>query len=379
MNLTLHHISKRFTTLRGTVNAVRNISLHIRDGEFFVLLGPSGCGKSTLLNLVAGLEKLSEGEIRFDQETVADARTKVFLSPRSRNVAMVFQSYALYPHLNIFDNIGFPLRVTKNSPPVVQSAVQSTAQMLDIENLLQRKPAELSGGQRQRVAIARAIVRRPRLFLLDEPLSNLDAQLRTRMRLELKNLQRKLNITTLYVTHDQTEAMTLGDRIALLRNGSLIQTGTPEEMYAQPRDPFAATFIGSPPMNLIPGKMTQTQEGRVASVFGDRLRLPLRSMNFRQEPDSDEILLGIRPEHIALKTRNGDQSLTTRVSAIEPLGREVLLHLDSDEGDLTALSDKKHYRIGQTISVSFDTDHIHIFEKEGNHAEREKKNDPQVD
>jgi ABC-type sugar transport system ATPase subunit len=183
------------------------------------------------------------------------------------------------------------------------------------------------------------------------------------MRVELKNLQRKLNITTLYVTHDQTEAMTLGDRIALMRNGSLIQTGTPAEMYERPQDPFAATFIGSLPMNLIPGKIMQAKEERVAVIFGDRVRLPLRPVNFRQKPDSDEILLGIRPEHIALKTRDGGQSLTTRVSAIEPLGREVLLHLKSDQGDLTALSDKKHYKTGQTISVSFDTDHIHIFRR----------------
>jgi multiple sugar transport system ATP-binding protein len=366
MKLTLHHVTKRFTTLRGTVDAVRDVSLNIQDGEFFVLLGPSGCGKSTLLNLVAGLEKPSAGEIRFDEKPVAAAQMNVFVPPRSRNVAMVFQSYALYPHMRVFDNIAFPLRIAKDSRIDIRDAVSTTARVLDIENLLERKPAELSGGQRQRVAIARALVRRPRLFLLDEPLSNLDAQLRTRMRVELKNLQRKLDVTTLYVTHDQIEAMTLGDRIALLRNGSLIQTGTPEDMYAQPQDPFAATFIGSPPINLIPGKMTQTQQGRLAVVFGGRLQLPLRSMNFRQKPDSEEILLGIRPEHVALKTRNGEQSLMTRVTAIEPLGREVLLHLISDEGGLTALSDEKHYRTGQTIPVSFDTDHIHIFNKEGN-------------
>ncbi|MEJ2282406.1 MAG: ABC transporter ATP-binding protein, partial [Desulfobacterales bacterium] len=237
MELTLHHISKGFNSLRGKVTAVHDVSLDIRDGEFFVLLGPSGCGKSTLLNLVAGLERPSAGEIRFAGETVAAAQKHVFLPPRKRNVAMVFQSYALYPHLKVFDNIAFPLRVTKDRRQDIQNAVKITARMLDIENLLERKPAELSGGQRQRVAIARALVRRPRLFLLDEPLSNLDAQLRTRMRVELKNLQRKLNITTLYVTHDQTEAMTLGDRIALLREGSLIQVGTPEEMYARPQTP----------------------------------------------------------------------------------------------------------------------------------------------
>lgn len=367
MKLTLRHISKRFTTLRGTVDAVRDVSLDIQDGEFFVLLGPSGCGKSTLLNLVAGLEKPSAGEIRFDEKTVAATQTNVFVPARRRNVAMVFQSYALYPHLRVFDNIAFPLRIAKDSRIDIQDAVTSTARMLDIEDLLERKPAELSGGQRQRVAIARALVRRPRLFLLDEPLSNLDAQLRTRMRVELKNLQRKLDVTTLYVTHDQTEAMTLGDRIALLRNGSLIQVGSPQEMYAQPQSPFAATFIGSPPMNLIPGKILQLKDCRVAVIFDNRIRLPLKNMNVRQQPAGDEILLGIRPEHIFLESDDEEQTLSTRIAAIEPLGREILLHLSTSEGVISALSPEKDYKTGQEISISFDTEQVHIFKKEGNH------------
>jgi multiple sugar transport system ATP-binding protein len=369
MQLTLHHISKRFKTLRGTVTAVQDVSLDIGDGEFFVLLGPSGCGKSTLLNLVAGLERPSAGEIRFDGETVAAAQKHVFLPPRERNVAMVFQSYALYPHLKVFDNIAFPLRVTKDSRQDIQNAVKATARMLDIENLLQRKPAELSGGQRQRVAIARALVRRPRLFLLDEPLSNLDAQLRTRMRVELKNLQRKLNITTLYVTHDQTEAMTLGERIALLRDGSLVQVGTPQEMYARPQTPFAATFIGSPPMNLIAGEIDEADGRRTAVVFGNRLRLPLNIGESKRPPSSGEILLGIRPEHILLQTEGAEQTLAARVSAIEPLGREDLVHLNTPGGDLTALSIDRHYHVNQKIYVTFNPDHIHIFR---NRVELEK-------
>jgi multiple sugar transport system ATP-binding protein len=368
MKLTLRHISKRFTTLRGTVDAVRDVSLDIQDGEFFVLLGPSGCGKSTLLNLVAGLEKPSAGEIRFDEKTVAATQTNVFVPARRRNVAMVFQSYALYPHLRVFDNIAFPLRIAKDSRMDIQDAVTATARMLDIEDLLERKPAELSGGQRQRVAIARALVRHPRLFLLDEPLSNLDAQLRTRMRVELKNLQRKLDVTTLYVTHDQTEAMTLGDRIALLRNGSLIQVGSPQEMYAQPQSPFAATFIGSPPMNLIPGKIVQLKDCRVAIIFDNRIRLPLKNMNVRQQPAGDEILLGIRPEHIFLESDDEEQTLSTRIAAIEPLGREILLHLSTSDGVISALSPEKDYKTGQEISISFDTEQVHIFRKEGNHC-----------
>ena len=370
MKLRLRHIAKQFRTLRGSVAAVRDISLDIGDGEFFVFLGPSGCGKSTLLNLVAGLEKPSAGKILFDEKAVADGQTNVFLPPRDRNVAMVFQSYALYPHLKVFDNIAFPLRVVKESRKAIQNAVETTARMLDIENLLQSKPAELSGGQRQRVAIARALIRRPRLFLLDEPLSNLDAQLRTRMRLELKNLQRKLEITTLYVTHDQTEAMTLGDRIALLRNGSLIQVGSPQEMYDQPQSPFAATFI----MNLIPADIKKAKDRWIAVLFENRLRLPLKNMHWPQKPGSDRILLGIRPEDIVLETKDSEHALLTHVSAIEPLGREVLLHLNTDGTDLTALSKKSHYKTGQQVYISFEPDHIHLFRKEGSHRNNGNSN-----
>jgi multiple sugar transport system ATP-binding protein len=366
MRLALDYISRHFETLRGSVKAVRDVSLHVEEGEFFVLLGPSGCGKSTLLNLVAGLEKPSNGKICFGEKIVADTRTHVFLPPRRRNVAMVFQTYALYPHLKVFDNIAFPLRVSKDSRTDIEKAVKSIAGMLDIENLLGRKPAELSGGQRQRVAIARALVRRPRLFLLDEPLSNLDAQMRTRLRLELKNLQRELSITTLYVTHDQTEAMTLADRIALMKDGSLVQVGTPHELYERPMNPFAATFIGSPPMNLIPGKLIADKRELAVILFGNRIRLTLKEANFRQHPDSDEILVGIRPEHIELEAQDPEQVVETRLAAIESLGRETLLHLKTDNGHLTALSATPRYKIGQKISISLEPDQIHIFQKEGN-------------
>ena len=251
MILSFHAVSKTFLSLRGPVPAVRDVDLLVEDGELFVLLGPSGCGKSTVLNLAAGLERPTSGEIRFDGGIVASRERRIFVPPGKRNVAMVFQGYALYPHLNVRENIAFPLRVAGEARGEIDRAVARTASMLGIGELLKSRPSELSGGQRQRVAIARALVRRPRLFLLDEPLSNLDASLRTATRVELRRLQRSLEVTTLYVTHDQTEAMTLGDRIALLRDGSVLQVGTPRDLYENPRTPFAASFIGPYPMNLL--------------------------------------------------------------------------------------------------------------------------------
>jgi len=366
MTLAIEHLSKRFTTLRGRIEAVRNVSLEVQAGEFFVLLGPSGCGKTTLLNLVAGLEKPTEGEIRFEDQIVAAPRKGVFHAPRQRNVAMVFQSYALYPHLNVYDNIAFPLRVVRAAKGDIDRAVKSTAAMLDIEKLMDRKPAELSGGQRQRVAIARALVRRPRLFLLDEPLSNLDAQLRSRTRVELKNLQQQLGITTLYVTHDQTEAMTLGNRIALLKDGSLVQVGTPEDMYARPRTAFAATFIGSPPMNLINAHIRQDGE-RVFAVLGDsptKIELP-KGMG-PERSSKREIMVGIRPEHIHFSAESSPSNLSGRISAIESLGREFLLHVQSDCGAILFLSADKDLRVGDAVSLGIDPNRFHVFESRSN-------------
>ncbi len=231
MKLTLISLAKTYRSLRGPVHALKELSLEVEDGEFFVLLGPSGCGKSTVLNLVAGLEKPTSGEIRFGEEVVAAPEKRIFSEPRQRDVAMVFQSYALYPHMSVFDNIAFPLRVSGENRQQVRQAVEVAASTLGIAELLAVRPAELSGGQRQRVAIARAIVRKPKLFLLDEPLSNLDANLRTITRTELRLLQRKLGITTLYVTHDQVEAMTLADRMAVLKDGKLMQIGSPDAVY----------------------------------------------------------------------------------------------------------------------------------------------------
>jgi multiple sugar transport system ATP-binding protein len=354
--------AKQFSTSRGAVDALRGVDLEVQEGEFFIFLGPSGCGKSTLLNLTAGLEKLSLGEIHFNEQVVDSPDKGIFVPPRERNVAMVFQSYALYPHLDVARNIAFPLQVAREDKEKIRKAVKEAADLLQIRNLLDRKPGELSGGQRQRVAIARALVRRPRAFLLDEPLSNLDVQLRTDTRAELKQLQRKFGITTLYVTHDQTEAMTLGDRIALLKDGSLLQVGTPREMYEKPMTPFAATFVGSPPMNLFPAEVTEQQAGTFVVFSGARLRVPEGKKEFLRKP---RVLLGIRPEHISLKPEAAGQGpLPGVIEAVEPLGRENLYHVSTECGDLRVLSSEEGFEVSQKVYLSLDAKQLHFFDYE---------------
>jgi multiple sugar transport system ATP-binding protein len=355
---------KRFTTQRGPVDALRGLDLNVEEGEFFVLLGPSGCGKSTLLNLTAGLEKLSLGEIRFDDEVVDSPEKRIFVPARDRNVAMVFQSYALYPHLNVFKNISFPLEVAKEQKAKRHKAVIEVAELLNISSLLDRKPGELSGGQRQRVAIARALVRRPRAFLLDEPLSNLDVQLRADTRAELKQLQRKLKITTLYVTHDQIEAMTLGDRVALLREGMLVQVGTPREMYEEPRTPFAASFIGSPPMNLFPAEV-KWENGKAALACGGvTLGVPAEAARLLEKMGRGQVLVGIRPEHLSVQREAGKGNLEGVVKVVEPMGREDLLHIETPVGELLALNSKERLKASQKVRLSFEGDRVHFFEVE---------------
>ncbi len=362
MKLTFDRCRKRFVTFRGFVEAVRDISLEIGDGEFFILLGPSGCGKSTLLNLTAGLERLTDGEIRFGEGIVDSPKKGIFVPVRDRNVAMVFQSYALYPHLNVFKNIAFPLEVAGKGAEEIKKAVAEVARMLEIEELSGRKPAELSGGQRQRVAIARALVRRPEVFLLDEPLSNLDVQLRGNTRAELKRLQQELKVTTVYVTHDQTEAMTLGDRIALLKRGALVQVGSPEELYQGPKTPFAATFIGTPPMNLFPADVVE-EEGRLLLAF-DRVRLgfPEQKKEWVRGLAKRKVLLGVRPEHIAVSEKPGGQTVQGVVGTVEPLGREYLLHVRASFGNLLVLIPGRKAEKSEKVDLSFDPDHLHLFD-----------------
>jgi len=278
----------RFENVKKGFNdvvVVKDLSLTINAGEFFTFVGPSGCGKSTLLNMIAGLEPVAEGKIYFDDVLVND------LSPKERDVAMVFQSYALYPHMTVYENMAFPLQMKKADKDIIDNEVRKAAALLGLEELLKRRPKELSGGQRQRVALGRAIIRKPKLFLMDEPLSNLDARLRIEMRAELKRLHQELKITTVYVTHDQAEAMSLSERVAVLHQGEIQQCGTPLEVYSRPANIFVAGFIGSPPMNFIKGK-----------------------------PQGNTVIIGIRPEDISVSNKSAKDSIEIVVSVIEPAG-----------------------------------------------------------
>lgn len=309
-SLSVKNICKTF----GKTRVLDDVSFDVQKGEFVVLLGPSGCGKTTMLRIIAGLEEQDEGEIYIGDREVSD------LSPRDRDVAMVFQSYALYPHMTVYDNIAFPLKMRKVKKDEIDRKVKATAQLLNIEGLLNRKPRELSGGQRQRVAIGRAIVRKPRVFLFDEPLSNLDAQLRASMRVELRYLHDRLQTTSLYVTHDQVEAMTLADRIILLKDGRIQQIGTPEEIYHKPANLFVATFVGSPQINLLKGHLERVdnQWVFVSGVF--RFSVDIKTL----PPQTEEVVMGIRPEAVIL----GSGPFTGTITHVEPLGPEKIVHLD---------------------------------------------------
>jgi multiple sugar transport system ATP-binding protein len=319
--IVLDHVSKRFDD--GT-QAVRDVSFTVRDGEFFILVGPSGCGKSTLLGMIVGLAAPTDGEIRIDGRRVND------VDARHRNMAMVFQSYALYPHMTVRENLAFPLSVAGMDRAEVQSRVLRAAAVLELQELLDRRPASLSGGQRQRVAMGRAIVREPAAFLLDEPLSNLDARLRVQMRTEIARLQKRLGTTTVYVTHDQAEAMTLGDRVAVLREGIVQQVGTPRELYESPANIFVAAFIGAPAMNFVPARI---ENARLVLPMA-RIALPsaLReTMALHQGP----LIAGIRPEHLQEAAADA-ASFRTRVDVAEWMGAEMYLHFSVDDGTFGA-------------------------------------------
>jgi multiple sugar transport system ATP-binding protein len=324
-----HHVSKRFPD--GTV-AVNDLDLSVDDGEFMIFVGPSGCGKTTALRLVAGLEKVSEGEIRIGDRVVTH------LEPGARDIAMVFQNYALYPHMTVLDNIGFPLRMQNLRKGEIHERAYEAASLLGISDLLHRKPVELSGGQRQRVAMGRAIIRHPRAFLMDEPLSNLDAQLRVQMRAELLKLHRRLGVTTIYVTHDQTEAMTLGQRVAVLNKGVVQQVDPPQRLYHHPANTFVARFIGSPPMNFLAGRLT----GDGVEVGRHRLPLPENLRRTLREPKG-EVLVGLRPEFLAdadRSARNSKPVLPALVEVTEQLGPETLAYFRVDGLDVIELGDR---------------------------------------
>ncbi|MGX7724298.1 ABC transporter ATP-binding protein [Rhodococcus sp. 5G237] len=363
--------------------AVSDVDLEIADGEFIILVGPSGCGKSTTLNMIAGLEDISDGELRIAGERVNER------APKDRDIAMVFQSYALYPHMSVRDNIAFPLTLAKVSKDEITRKVDEAARILDLTQHLDRKPANLSGGQRQRVAMGRAIVRSPKAFLMDEPLSNLDAKLRVQMRTEIARLQKRLGTTTVYVTHDQTEAMTLGDRVVVMRGGFVQQVGAPQELYDHPRNLFVAGFIGSPSMNFVPG---QIENGSIRTSFGE-FRLPdERWETVRRNNPSREVVVGIRPEHfedadlLDPTQRETGVTFSAEVDVLESMGSDKFAYFtaegpgvhskDLDElaadagADMSAeslvarLSVESQATKGGTVQLWFDPAKIALFDQE---------------
>ena len=352
------HLHKRY----GAFHAVRGINLHIADGEFAVLVGPSGCGKSTLLRTIAGLEEITDGEIAIGGEVVNDVR------PRDRDVAMVFQDYALYPHMTAAKNIGFGLRARKMPDPVITERVQRAAAMLGIEPLLTRYPRQLSGGQRQRVAIGRAIVRNPKLFLFDEPLSNLDAQLRDEMRGEIKRLHQEIATTMIYVTHDQIEAMTLADRIVLMRDGVIEQQGAPLELFERPATRFVAGFLGSPKMAFLPGRLSRSRAGDVFTVAGSVTMLPLpRGRVATGAVDGMAVLLGIRPEHMTRAAGTAPPPGFSRCDAViellQPTGSRTFATFRLGGHPLLAelhAHDVSHP--GETIAIDINLNRASVFD-----------------
>jgi multiple sugar transport system ATP-binding protein len=385
----LKDVTKRYGD--GT-EAVKQMNLDIQDGEFMILVGPSGCGKSTALRMIAGLEDISDGELLIGGERVNE------LAPRERDIAMVFQNYALYPHMTVRENMGFALKLAKEEKEEINSRVEEAAQILDLSDHLERKPANLSGGQRQRVAMGRAIVRNPAAFLMDEPLSNLDAKLRVQMRAEVSRLQKRLQTTTIYVTHDQTEAMTLGDRVAVMRSGVIQQVGRPQELYDQPRNLFVAGFIGSPSMNFMPG---QVENGHVKLPMVD---VPIPDNLRGQLREGTTVIVGVRPEHMEdaslINERHKGVVFRTTIDLLESMGSELYAHfkvgggVESDElrelaedagaGELpraageegravARLSADAQVRVGRESELWLETDKLQFFDPESGRslAERE--------
>ncbi|MCY4162643.1 MAG: sn-glycerol-3-phosphate ABC transporter ATP-binding protein UgpC [bacterium] len=379
--ITLDKINKVYA---NGYHAIHDLELNISDKEFLVLVGPSGCGKSTALRMIAGLEEISEGEMRIGDRVVND------VEPKDRDIAMVFQNYALYPHMTVYDNIGFALKLAKTPKAEADSRIREAARILELEEQLKRKPAQLSGGQRQRVAMGRAIVRQPAAFLMDEPLSNLDAKLRVQMRAEIASIQRDLGVTTVYVTHDQVEAMTMGDRVAVLKDGHLQQVDTPQVLYDNPRNVFVAAFIGSPSMNLFEGVLTQnanTQDGSLS--FGSQsIAIPQDELIKREglsEYYGKPLIFGIRPEDLedaALPSAPAGPTINGEVSLVESLGSEIMVHfgvdaapVDSGDPDAVAelgdtavvvgrFSPKSRIDEGEMAEVTVNVEGLHFFDPE---------------
>ncbi len=350
--VTLRELNKTF----GEVTAVRSLSLSIDDGEFVTLLGPSGCGKSTTLACIAGLEDPTAGDILFDEQVVNE------LSPRNRDIAMVFQDYALYPHMSVYENMAFGLSLRKMPKNESDTAVRRVAEFLGLSSLLSRKPGQLSGGQRQRVALGRAIVRNPAVFLMDEPLSNLDAALRVSTRSEIKQLQQDLGTTTIFVTHDQEEAMVLSDRIAIMHHGDLQQFDEPKTIYNDPINLFVATFIGSPKMNLLSGAVQQTDGQRLIHPAGDSMALPVPSEI--PTPASGTMTAGVRPEHVRL-SRNGEGLAKGTITLVEPVGAVTYIDVKLGASTIKASTDPADdFDTGETVSVDFIRPRMLFFDPE---------------
>lgn len=348
-NVVFDHIVKRYGT---NSPVIRDLNLTIEDREFLVLVGPSGCGKSTALRMIAGLEEITDGNLFIGSQVVNN------LVPKDRDIAMVFQNYALYPHMSCYENMAFALKLQKVPAEEIRQRVNDAAKMLEVEHLLERRPKALSGGQRQRIAIGRAIVRKPKVFLMDEPLSNLDAKLRGSMRAEIKRLHKTLNTTFVYVTHDQTEAMTLGDRIAVMKGGDLQQCATPREVYNHPANLFVATFIGSPQMNLLEGEMTVNGSETLLEGKFFRFVIPTKP-SFR----NGLVVVGIRPEHLVLVEGQSDNHVTSTVELTEPMGFETYVYLEGDKSSIICrVPEEKTPEIGATLKFTADPLRVHVFD-----------------
>ena len=354
--LKIEELSKNF----GSTEVLRKINLEIDEGNFLVLLGPSGCGKSTLLNIIAGLETINEGSVYIDDYNVSK------VEPKDRNIAMVFQSYALYPSMNVRENMIFGLKQAKVSKEKIEEQLEKVSKFLQVDALLERKPSQLSGGQRQRVAIGRALVREPRIFLFDEPLSNLDAKLRVEMRREIKKLHQQLKTTVVYVTHDQTEAMSLGTNIAIMNHGVIQQNDTPENIYNKPSNTFVADFIGSPSMNLIKGKISQDNDKIYFSTEGKNFNIPINNYNFdnTSQLNNKEVCFGIRPEHIYFKKSNeNDFEITLRAELSEYIGHEQIMTFDYANQELLAkFPSTIKIELNKETKLYFDLTQISIFD-----------------
>ena len=360
--VTFDHVWKRY----GDVVAVKDLNLDIQDEEFLVLVGPSGCGKTTALRMIAGLEDISEGQLKIGNRVVND------LAPKDRDVAMVFQSYALYPHMSVYDNLAFGLKLRKFPKADIDKRVREAAATIELSNLLDRKPKQLSGGQRQRVALGRAIVREPSVFLMDEPLSNLDAKLRVQTRAEIARLHQRLRTTVVYVTHDQVEAMTMGDRIAVMNFGVLQQVGPPQELYERPVNKFVAGFIGSPSMNFV-NLTPHREDGRVLLKNENmELAIPERLRPTVESGSATEITTGIRPEHFEIidgPLKGPGATVRATTDVVEFLGNEELLHVRVGEADFVAIVDASHrVKPGDVLDLFVPLEKVHLFDTEDGKA-----------